>query len=107
MKHFIKTNWYKMMIGTSCLMASFSFLINTISPARATVNNTNSSEYRTVPLNSDGTLTVKLSDEQLKMIIPPPIQSINIEQVRGKSAAYEIIHSGFLGSNNALSVSSK
>jgi hypothetical protein len=33
MKNFIKENWYKLMIGSSMMMASFGFMIYTISPA--------------------------------------------------------------------------
>lgn len=33
MKNFVKENWYKLMIGSSMMMASFGFMIYTISPA--------------------------------------------------------------------------
>ncbi|MFM8595631.1 MAG: hypothetical protein ACKOBN_00895 [Flavobacteriales bacterium] len=33
MKNFIKENWYKIVTGTSMLMASFGFMIHAISPA--------------------------------------------------------------------------
>ena len=33
MKTFVKENWYKLMVGTSMLMASFGFMIYAISPA--------------------------------------------------------------------------
>jgi len=33
MKNFVKENWYKLMIGSSVMMASFGFMIYAISPA--------------------------------------------------------------------------
>jgi hypothetical protein len=33
MKTFVKENWYKLMIGSSMMMASFGFMIYAISPA--------------------------------------------------------------------------
>jgi hypothetical protein len=33
MKNFVKDNWYKLMIGSSMMMASFGFMIYAISPA--------------------------------------------------------------------------
>lgn len=40
MKHFLKTNWYKLMIGSSMMMASFGFMIYSISPSYAKTNKT-------------------------------------------------------------------
>jgi hypothetical protein len=33
MKNFVKENWYKLMIGSSMMMASFGFMIYAVSPA--------------------------------------------------------------------------
>ena len=33
MKTFVKENWYKLMVGSSMMMASFGFMIYAISPA--------------------------------------------------------------------------
>jgi hypothetical protein len=33
MKIFLKENWYKLMIGSSMMMASFGFMIKSVSPA--------------------------------------------------------------------------
>jgi hypothetical protein len=33
MKNFVKQNWYKLMVGSSLLMASFGFMVYSISPA--------------------------------------------------------------------------
>ena len=98
------------MIGSSLLMASFGFMVHSVTPAMADSNiekmNANSN-YKMVPTNADGSINVKLSDEQLdkiipknadgsinvlltdkqvKMMAPPAIQSINIEQIRGRLA---------------------
>ncbi len=35
MKNFIKENWYKLMIGSSLLMASFGFMVHSVSPVHA------------------------------------------------------------------------
>lgn len=73
MKNFISLNWYKLLIGTSLLLASFGFLIRSVSPAFAynsTGNADTPANYRLVPINSDGSINVKLSDEQLNKIIP-------------------------------------
>ena len=35
MKKFVSENWYKMMIGSSLLMASFGFMVHSVSPAIA------------------------------------------------------------------------
>jgi len=73
MKKFVSENWYKLMIGSSLLMASFGFMVNSVSPAMADDNNQKfnvSSTYKLVPTNADGSINVKLSDEQLDKIIP-------------------------------------
>lgn len=82
MKDFITQNWYKLMIGSSLLMASFGFMVYSVSPAIA--NDTNSqlrnSNYRLIPVNDDGSISVKLSDEQLNKIVPKNEDgSINIK----------------------------
>lgn len=38
MKTFLKDNWYKLMIGSSMMMASFGFMIYAISPAYSSSN---------------------------------------------------------------------
>ena len=83
MKKFVSENWYKMMIGSSLLMASFGFMVHSVSPAMADVNNQKlnvNSNYKMVPTNADGSINVKLSDEQLSKIIPKNADgSINIK----------------------------
>ena len=73
MKKFVSENWYKLMIGSSLLMASFGFMVHSVSPAMADDNNQKfnlNSNYKLVPTNADGSINVKLSDEQLDKIIP-------------------------------------
>ena len=68
MKKFVSENWYKLMIGSSLLMASFGFMVHSVSPAMAEDNNQKlnvNSNYKLVPTNADGSINVKLSDEQL------------------------------------------
>jgi hypothetical protein len=38
MKNFVKENWYKLMVGSSMMMASFGFMIYAISPAYSNSN---------------------------------------------------------------------
>ncbi len=83
MKKFVSENWYKLMIGSSLLMASFGFMVHSVSPAMADGNNQKlnvNSNYKLVPTNADGSINVKLSDEQLDKIIPKNADgSINVK----------------------------
>ena len=87
MKKFLSENWYKLMIGPSLLMASFGFMVHSVSPALADDNNQKfnvNSNYRLVQTNADGSINVKLSDEQLDNIIPKNEDgSINIRTAPG------------------------
>jgi hypothetical protein len=103
MKKFVSENWYKLMIGSSLLMASFGFMVHSVSPAMADDNNQKfnvNSNYRLVPTNADGSINVKLSDEQLNKIIPKnedgsinvimnpnAVMDINLAKIDGKRAA--------------------
>lgn len=106
MKKFVSENWHKMMIGLSLLMASFVFILHSVSPAMADVNNQKlnvNSNYKMVPTNADGSINVKLSDEQLSKIIPknadgsinikmPPntIMDVNIKSISSSACPYKI-----------------
>jgi hypothetical protein len=89
MKKFVSENWYKLMIGSSLLMASFGFMVHSVSPAMAdnSVEKMNAnSNYKMVPTNSDGSINVKLSDEQLNKIIPKNEDgSINVKMAPNAS----------------------
>ena len=87
---FLKENWYKLMTGTAMLIFACGFFIYAVSPSYAnyTKEETPSkSDYALVPLNKDGSINIKISEEQLNEIKPPAIQSVNIQQVRGTTAA--------------------
>ena len=99
MKKFVSENWYKLMIGSSLLMASFGFMVHSVSPAMADGNNQKlnvNSNYKLVPTNADGSINVKLSDEQLDKIIPKnedgsinvkmapnAVMDVNLTQLKG------------------------
>lgn len=101
MRKFVSENWYKLMIGSSLLMASFGFMVYSVSPAMADDNSQKfnvNSKYKLVPTNADGSINVRLSDEQLDKIIPRnndgslnvrfspnSVMDVNIEEVGGYS----------------------
>jgi hypothetical protein len=101
MKRFVSENWYKLMIGSSMLMASFGFMVHSVTPAMADISREHfslDSNYKLVPTNADGTINVKLSEEQLDKIIPKnadgsinvkfspnSVMDVNIEEVGGYS----------------------
>jgi TnpA family transposase len=96
MKKFVSENWYKLMIGSSLLMASFGFMVHSVSPAIADNNNQKfnvNSNYRLVPTNADGSINVKLSDEQLDKIIPKNEDgSINVKSAAGSAMDINIAY---------------
>jgi len=49
MKKFVSENWYKLMIGSSLLMASFGFMVYTVSPLKASDNNNENKEFNLTP----------------------------------------------------------
>ncbi|MDG1840752.1 MAG: hypothetical protein P8I93_00225 [Crocinitomicaceae bacterium] len=93
MKKFLSENWYKLMTGTSMLVFSFGFLIYAVSPTYA--NNSNKKEKQkventntvNVPVNKDGSVNIKLSDEQIELLKPPAMMDVNLQQLRGKNIA--------------------
>ena len=110
MKKFVSENWYKMIIGSSLLMASFGFMVHSVSPAMAADKNHKfnlNSNYKLVPTNADGSINVKLSDDQLAKIIPKnedgsinvkmasnTILDVNLQQIRGLNSAFITTPSG-------------
>jgi len=75
MKNFVKENWYKLMIGSSLFIFSVGFFINSVSPVYSSntdkTNNSlkvlpNNQKVIQVPVNEDGSVNVKLSEEQMK-----------------------------------------
>ncbi len=64
MKNFVKENWYKLMIGSSMMMASFGFMIYAISPAYSNSDKDNTEIKNTgIPNSPVGTNGVKLGRE--------------------------------------------
>ena len=63
------------MLGTSCLMASFGFMIYAINPSYAhqkeQLTDKNSKE-----LKNQDVQTIKLNEEQFKMLKPAPVQKV-------------------------------
>jgi hypothetical protein len=103
MKKFVSENWYKLMIGSSLLMASFGFMVHSVSPALADDNNQKlnvNSNYKLVPTNADGSINVKLSNEQLDKIIPKNEDgSINVKTAPGATMDVNLmtIRGGLIG----------
>lgn len=107
MKKFVFENWYKLMIGSSLLMVSFGFMIHSISPTMAGSKAEESnfySDYRLVPINADGSINVKISDEQLDKIVPKnkdgsinvrmapgEIINVNLEKIGNKPVGSQIV----------------
>lgn len=103
MKKFVSENWYKMMICSSLLMASFGFMVHSISPVMADNSKDKmnfNSNYRLVPTNADGSINVKLSDDLLDKIIPKnedgsinvkmapnALMNVNIAEIHGNDAS--------------------
>ena len=75
---FLKENWYKLMTGTAMLIFACGFFINTVGPSYAsqTVNSPSNKDYALVPLNKDGSIDIKISEEQLEKLIPAPMNKI-------------------------------
>ena len=93
MKTFIKENWFRLMTGTSMLIFSISFLIYATSPSYANLNSKEfipESNYTIVPVNADGSINIRLSEEQLNEIKPPAIQSVDLNgwNRNGRSIAF-------------------
>ena len=67
MKNFLKENWFKLMTGTSMLVFSFAFLMYAVSPtfANSSKETPSKSDYALVPLNKDGSINIKISEEQM------------------------------------------
>ena len=86
MKHFFVQNWYKLITATSILFISLSCFIYSISnlfatPYSQTVVNSKALSH----LNSDGSINVKLSDDQLRKISQyNEIQKVDIVKFMGE-----------------------
>ena len=74
------------MIGSSLLMGSFGFMMYSVNSAFA--SESKKYPYQSIPVNQDGTITIRLSQEQLKLIAPPDIQKVDIVQIRGTAVDF-------------------
>ena len=86
MKNFLKENWFKLTTGTSMLVFSFAFLLYAVSPSYANYTKEETlskSDYALVPLNKDGSINIKISEEQMSEMTAT--QDINIAQIEGQS----------------------
>ena len=92
MKHFFVQNWYKLITATSILFISLSCFIYSISnlfatPYSQTMVNTKALSH----LNSDGSINVKLSDDQLRKISQyNEIQKVDIVKFMGEEYVHTI-----------------
>ena len=77
---FLKENWYKLMTGTAMLIFACGFFIYAVSPSYASYNGNSPSnnDYALVPLNKDGSINIKISEEQLNEIKPPATQNVQL-----------------------------
>ena len=87
MKNFVKENWYNLMVGSSLFIFSVGFFINSVSPAYSSntdkTNNSlkvlpNNQKVIQVPVNEDGSVNVKLSEEQIKELKSKPMDKIGV-----------------------------
>jgi hypothetical protein len=85
MKNFVKENWYKLMIGSSLFIFSVGFFINSVSPVYSSNSDKNNKSLKVlpnnqkviqVPVNEDGSVNVKLSEEQMKELKSKPMDKI-------------------------------
>ncbi len=91
MKNFVKENWYKLMIGSSLFVFSVGFFINSVSPVYSSNTDKNNNSLKVlpnnqkviqIPVNDDGSVNVKLSEEQMKELKSKP-SGLNVGDVIG------------------------
>jgi hypothetical protein len=110
MKNFVRENWYKLMIGSSLFIFSVGFFINSVSPVYSSnsdkTNNSlkvlpNNQKVIQVPVNEDGSVNVKLSEEQIKEIREPNGSSYfsDFVVVGGKVYGLRVGKSGYSSSD--------
>jgi len=98
MKNFLKENWFKLMTGTSMLVFSFAFLMYAVSPSYANSSKETpaKSDYALVPVNEDGSINIKISEEQLNEIKPPATQNVIIADGKGRDRTASVSLDGEL-----------
>ena len=77
------------MTGTAMLIFACGFFIYAVSPSYASYNGNSPSnnDYALVPLNKDGSINIKISEEQLNEIKSPALQSVNIHSIGNYTAS--------------------
>ena len=82
----------KILLGIIAINLTLLTIIQTgIWPPKVQASETNYSNvnYGLVPLNEDGSIDVKLSEETVEAIKPPAIMDINLKTLRGKLLGYQ------------------
>ena len=77
------------MTGTAMLIFACGFFIYAVSPSYASYNGNSPSnnDYALVPLNKDGSINIKISEEQMSEMTAT--QDVNIEEIGGGYVAYK------------------
>jgi hypothetical protein len=92
MKYFVKENWYKLMIGSSLFIFSVGFFINSVSPVYSSYSDKTKNSLKVlpnkqkviqVPVNDDGSVNVKLSEEQMKELKSIPMDKTPLVKSSG------------------------
>ena len=82
----------KILLGIIAINLTLLTIIQTgIWPPKVQASETNYSNvnYGLVPLNEDGSIDVKLSEETVEAIKPPAIMDVNIATIRGRKIAMQ------------------
>jgi hypothetical protein len=71
------------------LIFACGFFIYAVGPSYASYNGSSPSnnDYALVPLNKDGSINIKISEEQLNEIKSPALQSVNIHSIGNYTAS--------------------
>ena len=76
----------KILLGIIAINLTLLTIIQTgVWPPKVQASETNHTNvnYGLVPLNEDGSIDVKLSEETVEAIKPPALQDINLEKING------------------------
>ncbi len=67
------------MTGTAMLIFACGFFIYAVSPSYASYNGSSPSnnDYALVPVNKDGSINIKISEEQLEQLSSKPVSNMN------------------------------
>jgi len=97
MKNFLRNNWYKLITATSILLISLSCFLYSISNLIATPN-TKAKSNSNLHVNTDGSINVNLSDDQIRRISKNnEIQKVDIVKFRGEKWVKSDYHNFLTG----------